>query len=836
MADKKKSKLSDAEIEKLAKILGQNQADRSMAVDKFREAQGFKNKIKSYREAAKQERIAKTGYKTNRGDFFRGAGFENLGDFVEKFFDKKASKEEIAGAKSSIGYKEEKKSGAGFSLSTSKELLKRFSKVSSNVEAIRADVAYIKDRVSPKQFDAKKEGSKDGQTKRVQYDPFAPQGQQYRSVSNNGKISGLTIGKEYQKSAALKAASATHNVSLEKIIEKTVVKTTGKLSRKQKAAAGFVDPKEKSPFDDDLKNALAGDPLSRMHKDMNIKFDKVFKLLEGKSGTNIVLPDLTDLLKIASSIWSVVRFLTPVGLAAIVTGAIASTMKSDIEKRVDTGIDNIVKDVSKKKGSESDYYNAIDAALNSKSNTEEQKQYLIQKLQTSENLTKEERAVVNKYFETKQAREVGKSNKEKWDKLENELRKWLSDNFGASYGPREAQKSAKNAYADYFDSIKSPQVAPPTLSEFLAAAQAAGAPWPSGAASETAPAPPSPPPPVETATRGVIKRPEAAPSPPPAPPAPTTQPEPMEEIIVSSRKTGTGKLSRQNNNLLLPSKDVGAAIKSASDAVGVDHGLMLAIAKQESGFNPNAKADTSSATGLFQFIKSSWDSMVAKYGSKFPDLMKGPSDMNASAVAGALFIKENSEILKKNNIPVNATSIYASHFLGPGGALRLLSANPLDAAVDILGQKVAAANKSIFYHKDGTTPKTIADVQQFLYDKVGRLTERYQQYIASAVIPTSATNTVSAPRLARASVSPTQSRSGAAMDTGSRQAAASREAAAVPVAAAPVVVASAAPTPTRQIPNQKLPDAGTRPSDSSYNRAVAKDYSHPTAFTTVGTV
>lgn len=40
--------------------------------------------------------------------------------------------------------------------------------------------------------------------------------------------------------------------------------------------------------------------------------------------------------------------------------------------------------------------------------------------------------------------------------------------------------------------------------------------------------------------------------------------------------------------------------------------LALSIAKCESGLNPLAKAKTSSASGIFQFIKSTWNSTVKK--------------------------------------------------------------------------------------------------------------------------------------------------------------------------------------------------------------------------------
>jgi hypothetical protein len=176
--------------------------------------------------------------------------------------------------------------------------------------------------------------------------------------------------------------------------------------------------------------------------------------------------------------------------------------------------------------------------------------------------------------------------------------------------------------------------------------------------------------------------------------------------------------------LLMPNETVAAVIDKASNLVGVDKSLMYAMAKQESGFNPNAAAKTSSATGLYQFIKGTWKSMVDKYGSKFPILQeRGPLDAEANAIAGALFIKENSDFLAKSKIPVNATTIYAAHFLGPGGARTLLTAQP-EANASLILPQAAQANKPIFYDKNNN-PRTVQQVIDVLFQKVGQYQEKY---------------------------------------------------------------------------------------------------------------
>ena len=61
---------------------------------------------------------------------------------------------------------------------------------------------------------------------------------------------------------------------------------------------------------------------------------------------------------------------------------------------------------------------------------------------------------------------------------------------------------------------------------------------------------------------------------------------------------------------------VRAAIQRAANATGVDFSLLVETARRESAFNANAKASTSSATGLFQFIDSTWLDMVRRHGAR----------------------------------------------------------------------------------------------------------------------------------------------------------------------------------------------------------------------------
>ena len=54
------------------------------------------------------------------------------------------------------------------------------------------------------------------------------------------------------------------------------------------------------------------------------------------------------------------------------------------------------------------------------------------------------------------------------------------------------------------------------------------------------------------------------------------------------------------------SREIVDAIRDASQKSGVDFKYMLAKAQTESSFDPRAKARTSSASGLYQFMPGTW--------------------------------------------------------------------------------------------------------------------------------------------------------------------------------------------------------------------------------------
>jgi hypothetical protein len=197
-------------------------------------------------------------------------------------------------------------------------------------------------------------------------------------------------------------------------------------------------------------------------------------------------------------------------------------------------------------------------------------------------------------------------------------------------------------------------------------------------------------------------------------------------------------------------------IKNASTSTGVDFGYLMAQAAQESSFQADARANSSSATGLYQFLDSTWLSMMRTHGAKYGfadlasriqsdgrggfvvsdpgsrqqilDLRKDPK---VSAVIGAEFALSNKEYLESElGRPVGSTELYLAHFLGAGGATRFLKAierNAGQAAADLVPQ-AAGANRSVFYDRATGAPRTVGQIYQLFAQSI----ETKQSQFASA--------------------------------------------------------------------------------------------------------
>lgn len=184
--------------------------------------------------------------------------------------------------------------------------------------------------------------------------------------------------------------------------------------------------------------------------------------------------------------------------------------------------------------------------------------------------------------------------------------------------------------------------------------------------------------------------------------------------------------------------DVRAAIARASRATGVDFDYLLAQAKIESSLNPQAKAGTSSAAGLYQFTGGTWLQTLDRHGDRHgldwaagaidggrvdpgmrAQIMAMRYDPNASALMAAELANDNrAALVGVLGREPDAAELYMAHFLGADGAAKFLSAlqsDPSQSAAAIL-PKAAAANRGIFY--DGSGPRSVAGVMDLMRGKV----------------------------------------------------------------------------------------------------------------------
>lgn len=129
----------------------------------------------------------------------------------------------------------------------------------------------------------------------------------------------------------------------------------------------------------------------------------------------------------------------------------------------------------------------------------------------------------------------------------------------------------------------------------------------------------------------------------------------------------------------------------AAARIGADAGYYAAIRQAESGGNDSAKNPNSSATGRYQFIKETWDGLVDRFPGS--GLTKdGRTDPEQQEIAIRLFTAENKAALQKAGIEATYGNLYAAHFLGAGGAVKVLSASDGESIASLVNSSTMTAN------------------------------------------------------------------------------------------------------------------------------------------------
>lgn len=187
------------------------------------------------------------------------------------------------------------------------------------------------------------------------------------------------------------------------------------------------------------------------------------------------------------------------------------------------------------------------------------------------------------------------------------------------------------------------------------------------------------------------------------------------------------------------------AIANASRRTGVDFKYLMDQARIESSLNPNARASTSSATGLYQFVDQSWLKIVNDHGAAYgmdwaanaiqksasgsyyvadPQLKQQILDLRnhpetASAMAAELASDNRNYLVQQTGREPQAVDLYLAHFLGAAGAAKFINsmASAPGTPAASLFPAAARANSSIFYDGNGNA-RTLAEIRDNFAQKL----------------------------------------------------------------------------------------------------------------------
>ncbi len=187
-----------------------------------------------------------------------------------------------------------------------------------------------------------------------------------------------------------------------------------------------------------------------------------------------------------------------------------------------------------------------------------------------------------------------------------------------------------------------------------------------------------------------------------------------------------------------PKSDLPSIIARSAQRTGVDFRYLMAQAQLESGMRPDARASTSSATGLYQFIEQTWLGLVKEKGGKYgldwaqdairqgrggrffvPDprqeanilALRNNSEISAN-LAGEFAADNRDYLRQRTGRTAEPVDLYLAHFLGAAGAGKFLekwSSDP-GASGAALFPRAASANRNIFFDGKGG-PRSLQDIR-----------------------------------------------------------------------------------------------------------------------------
>lgn len=226
---------------------------------------------------------------------------------------------------------------------------------------------------------------------------------------------------------------------------------------------------------------------------------------------------------------------------------------------------------------------------------------------------------------------------------------------------------------------------------------------------------------------------------------------PEDELAKQLAVFGDGADKMQFGPVNVRRRLVETVIRAAQQA-DYDPTLLMAIADKESSLRATAKASTSSAAGLFQFIDKTWLQAVRTFGAQYglereAAEIEGPYDKPtiadeverarvlalrerpylAAVMAAEMLKRDGGKVAESLGRPLTAGETYLIHFLGTRDAglfMSRLAEEPKGSAAAML-PKPARANRPIFYERGKA--KAVADVHKKFEDMMGMRLDRYNQ-------------------------------------------------------------------------------------------------------------
>jgi len=133
-----------------------------------------------------------------------------------------------------------------------------------------------------------------------------------------------------------------------------------------------------------------------------------------------------------------------------------------------------------------------------------------------------------------------------------------------------------------------------------------------------------------------------------------------------------------------------------SDPFGVSNDYYAMLARIESNNDPFARARSSTASGLFQFTRGTWEGLGGQWGGQSGQAFGGlRPDPGMQRRMVETLTGRNAGYLAQRNIPINNATLYGAHFLGAGGAASIFGADPNTPIEQVTTAAQRRANPSI---------------------------------------------------------------------------------------------------------------------------------------------